>query len=90
MRELDTLTPGDITDIVDVEAKKQKDFYRMMAWLFYTGASLTTVGFNNPKKFPELEEAFPTLFEKQQQQDWWIIKQRIESFEKARRANDFY
>ena len=42
----------------------------MLAWLIHTGASLTAVGVNNPKRFPSLEEAFPSLFEKKEQQDW--------------------
>ena len=56
----------------------------MMAWLIYTGASLVTVGFNDPKKFPSIEEAFPTLYEKKEQQDWWIMKQRVEAYAKAK------
>ena len=55
----------------------------MMAWLLYTGASLTAVGVNDPKKFPTIEEAFPTLFEKKEQQDWWVMKERVEQFAKA-------
>lgn len=58
----------------------------MMAWLTYTGASLTAVGVNDPKRFPSLEEAFPTLFEKKEQQDWWVMKQRIETFAKEKKA----
>lgn len=58
----------------------------MMAWLIYTGASLTAVGFNDPKKFPTIEEAFPTLFEKKEQQDWWVMKERVEQFAKEKKA----
>ncbi len=56
----------------------------MLAWLGYNCAALTGVAMNDPKKFPALEEAFPTLFEKKEQQDWWIMKQRIEDFAKAK------
>ena len=31
--DIDGLTPGDIVDIVNIEAEKQKDFYQMMAWI---------------------------------------------------------
>ena len=79
------LTPGDIEEMVDIQTEKQKDFYRMLAWIIYTGASLTAVGFNNPKKFPSIEAAFPTLFEREEQQSWWTIKERIEQF--AHRRN---
>lgn len=47
-------------------------------------ASLTAVGVNNPKRFPSLEEAFPSLFEKKEQQDWWVMKQRVEDYAKAK------
>lgn len=67
---------------VDVETKKQKDFYQMMAWLIYNGAQLTAIGVNNPKEFPALEDIFPNLFEKKDQQDWWIMKERIEEYRK--------
>ena len=56
-----------------------------MAWLIYTGASLTAVGFNDPKKFPTIEEAFPTLFEKKEQQDWWVMKERVETYRKGKK-----
>ena len=82
------LTPGEVALAVDTETEKQKDFYRVMAWLIYSGASLTAVGINNPKQFPTLEEAFPSIFEKQEQQNWWITKQRIEAFSKVKKAKE--
>lgn len=57
----------------------------MLAWLLYNGAALCGVAVNDPRKFPQLEEAFPTLFEKKEQQDWWVMKQRVEEFGKAKR-----
>ena len=83
--DIDGLTPGDIVDIVNIEAEKQKDFYQMMAWIVYTGAYLTAIGYNNPKKFPTIDEAFPTLFEKKEQQDWRIMKERVEQYKKMKR-----
>lgn len=57
----------------------------MLAWLIYNNAALCGVAVNDPRKFPQLEEAFPTLFEKKEQQDWWVMKQRVEEFGKAKR-----
>lgn len=57
----------------------------MLAYIVYTGASLTAVGFNNPKQFPGIEQAFPNLFEREEQQDWRIMKQRVELFAKAKK-----
>ena len=57
----------------------------MLAWLCYNCAALTGVAVNDPKKFPAIEEAFPSLFEKKTQQDWWVMKQRVEDFAKRKR-----
>ncbi len=57
----------------------------MLAWLLYNGAALCGVAVNDPRKFPQLEEAFPTLFEKKEQQDWWVMKQRVEDWAKGRK-----
>ena len=75
---------------VNIETEKQKDFLRAIAWLIYTGASLTAIGFNDPKRFPSLEEAFPSLFEKKEQQNWVVMKERVEAFRTVqKRATDW-
>lgn len=81
------MAPVDIKIAADVELEKQKEFYRMMAWLAYNCASLVAVGVNDPKKFPALEDAFPNLFERKEQQDWWVMKERMEDWAKARNAS---
>ena len=35
---------------------------------------------NDPKHYPTLDEAFPSLFNKENQQEWWVMKQRLEEF----------
>lgn len=82
--DIPALTADDVATVVEVHAEKQKDFYRTLAWLVYNGASLAAVGFNDPKRFPTLEEAFPSLFEQKEQQDWWVMKQRVETWAKAK------
>jgi hypothetical protein len=47
-------------------------------------AALTAVAVNEPHKFPSLKDAFPSLFEKKEQHDWWLIKQRVENWGKTR------
>lgn len=56
----------------------------MLAWLIYNGAQLIAIGINNPKQFPELENVFPNLFKTKEQQDWWIMKQRVEKWAQAK------
>ena len=84
-KDIGALTPADIAAVQEAETEKHKDFYRMMAWLFYTGAYLTAVGVNAPKKFPSIEEAFPTLFEEKEQQSWWVMKERVEQYSKMKK-----
>ena len=50
------------------------------AWIVYNGAALDSVATHAPQKFPSQEEAFPSLFEKKEQQDWQIMKARIETY----------
>ena len=78
------MTPGEVFLAKKTEQEKQTEFIRILAWLMYNNAALTAVGFNDSKKFPTLEEAFPSLFEKKEQQDWWIMKQRVDDYAKAK------
>ena len=85
---LESVTPDEVKLALDVESEKQKDFYKMIAWIGYNCAALSGVAINDPKKFPSLEEAFPTLFEKNVQQDWWVMKERVEEFTKRNRDTE--
>lgn len=87
-RDYAFMTPEEVIMVANAEQEKQTEFIRMLAWLIYNNAALTVVGFNDPKKFPSLEDAFPSLFEKKQQQDWWVMKQRVEDY-KASKIRDF-
>ncbi len=84
-KDISFLTPYEIQMAVEIESDRQKDFYKMLAYIVYTGASLTTIGFNNPKQFPSIEQAFPNLFEKEEQQNWVLMKERVEAFAKAKK-----
>ena len=59
----------------------------MLAWISYNTAALTGVAMNDPKKFPPLEEAYPTLFEQKEQQDWRRMKERIEKFARIKQLS---
>ena len=66
--------------------EQQTSFAQTLAWIVYNGAALTGVAINDPKRFPRLEDAFPSLFEKKDQQDWWVMKERMENYAKARKG----
>ena len=63
---------------------QNKEFAQLLAWTIYNGAALFSVAVNDPKKFPKLEDAFPSLFEKKDQQEWWVMKERMEAFAKGK------
>ena len=62
------------------------DFVKTLAWLFYNNAALISVGINEPKKFPKIEDAFPSLFEKKEQQDWLVMKERMEQYARVKKS----
>jgi len=79
------MSADEITLASQAQQSKQKEFAQTLAWIVYNGAALTGVAMNDPKKFPKLEDAFPSLFERKEQQDWWVMKQRMEDFAGARK-----
>lgn len=79
------MTVEDIALAMQVKRKQNKEFTQMLAWIIYNGAALVGIAVNNPKKFPQIEDAFPSLFESKAQQDWWVMKQRVEDFAKAKK-----
>ncbi|MCL2718973.1 MAG: hypothetical protein FWE14_09375 [Lachnospiraceae bacterium] len=85
--EIDDLTTAEIAVAAHVKNEQQRDFYQAMAWIVYNGAALTGVAINDPKRFPRLEDAFPSLFEHKEQQDWRAIKARVENYAKVKNTN---
>ena len=81
------MTVDDIALAMQVKQDRDKEFLQTLAWIVYNGAALTSVAVNDPKKFPKLEDAFPNLFERKEQQDWRVMKARIEAFAKAKQDN---
>jgi len=83
-RDIGGMTVADIVLAAGARQEKTKEFAQLLAWVVYNGAALTGIAVNDPKKFPPLERAFPSLFEKKEQQDWWVMKQRMEDWAKAK------
>ena len=66
--------------VAQVRQEQNKELAQTLAWIVYNGAALTGVAVSDPKKFPKLEDAFPNLFERKEQQDWRVMKERMETF----------
>lgn len=86
LRDIDDLTAADIVRAANARQEQFNEFAKTLAWIVYNGAALTGVAVNDPRRFPTLEEAFPSLFEKKEQQDWWVMKQRVEDWVKAKKG----
>ena len=82
--QIENLSPYEINFTAQIKADSQKEHYKTLAWIAYNQASLTAIAINAPKKFPKIEDAFPTLFERKEQQDWWVMKQRVEEFARVK------
>jgi len=80
------LTVAEIALTAQIKQEQNKELAQMLAWIVYNGAALTGIAINEPKKFPRLEDAFPGLFEKKNQQDWRMMKARMETFAEARKV----
>lgn len=87
MREIGNMTVEDIALTVQIKQEQNKELAETLAWIIYNGAALIGVAVNDPKKFPAIEEAFPSLFAKKEQQDWWVMKERVEEFAKTKNKN---
>ena len=81
------MSVDEIALAANVKQEQNKELAQMLAWIVYNGAALTGVAINEPKKFPRLEDAFPSLFERKDQQDWRLMKARMEAFAEARNAH---
>jgi len=86
-KEIGNMSTDEIALASQVKQEQNKELAQLLAWTIYNGAALMAVAVNEPKKFPKIEDAFPSLFERETQQDWRIMKERMETFAKAKRAD---
>ena len=84
LRAIDDMSISEITLSSQIKQEQDKELTQMLAWVMYNGAALVGLAVNDPKRFPKIEDAFPTLFEQKGQQDWRVMKARMEDFAKAR------
>jgi len=89
--EIRNMSTDEIALTSQVKQEQNEELAQLLAWIAYNTAALIAVAVNDPKKFPTLEEAFPSLFKQkgQQQQDWRIMKERMETFAKAKKQVNY-
>lgn len=86
------MTYGEIIAAIKGNQCKIKQEIQIQASLMYKLSDLLRFSFNEPNKFPSLQEAFPNLFDdinisdkKLNQQDWRIMKERISTYAEQKR-----
>ena len=85
MHNTGDMTAEEVALAAQVRQEQIKEFSQILAWIVYNGAALTGVAVNEPRKFPKLEDAFPSLFEQKEQQDWRLMKERMEDYARAKK-----
>ncbi|RKD22456.1 hypothetical protein SAMN02745883_00690 [Caminicella sporogenes DSM 14501] len=82
------MTYGEIITAIEGNQRKVKQDIQVQASLVYKLGDLLRFAFNEPNKYPTLQEAFPKLFDdeaiKPKQQDWRIMKERISAYAKKK------
>ncbi|WP_457792127.1 hypothetical protein [Anaeromassilibacillus sp. SJQ-5] len=81
-RDIGTMSVEEIALASQAHQERTQEFARLLAWIVYNGAALAGIAMNDPKRYPTLEDAFPKLFEKKEQQNWWEIKERVNTYAK--------
>jgi len=79
------MTADEIALAVSARQQQNKERAQTLAWIAYNSAALTGIAINNPAKFPSLENAFPSLFEREPNQDWRVMKERVEAYADAKK-----
>lgn len=80
------MTYKEILAAIQGNHRRVKSELQIQASLIYKLGNLLGVAVNNPAKYPTLNEAFPGMFEEpKRQQNWELMKSRIEAYAAERR-----
>ena len=81
----------EIALVIQADHDKKTEQSEMLMAFGYNLAVLFGVAINNPKRFPKMEDVIPSLAEKETeqgvQQDWRLMKARMEGFAKAKNGS---
>ncbi|OMF54677.1 hypothetical protein BK138_16085 [Paenibacillus rhizosphaerae] len=81
------MTYKEISAAISGKQRQLKNDLQTKATLVYRLGTLVAYGVNQPKDYPAPHEAFPGIFEepKTRQQNWQVMKERIEAYAAERR-----
>lgn len=80
------MTYKEIIAAIQGNQRRVKSELKIHATLTYKLGNLIGVAVNDPSKYPKITEAFPGMFdEPKRQQNWQLMKARIEAYAAERR-----
>lgn len=75
------MTVKEIFDFMKAYNAREERRYKMNAAIAYKMGNLNAYAFHQPNKYPDINKAFPNLFEEKssvnEPQDWKIMKERM-------------
>lgn len=79
---------GEVEQVVNARLKRRQEQTKLQATMLWKLGNLIAFAAHDPKHYPSLHEAFPSLFRapKGQQTDWRVIKSRMASYTALKNA----
>lgn len=77
------MSAGEVEDLISARQKAENERRKWQLQLIWNLGQLDSFAFNDPKKYPTLEKAFPSAFG-MQQTGWTVIKARMSAYANQR------
>ena len=91
--KIEDMALHEIALVIQADNDRKTEQNEMLMAFGYNLAVLFGVAINNPKRFPKMEDVIPSFAEKEvkqgTQQDWRLMKARMEGFAKAKNGTFF-
>ena len=79
------MSAGEVEDLISARQKAENERRKWQLQLIWNLGQLDSFALNDPKKYPTLEKAFPSVFGARQT-SWTVIKARMAAYAKSKNA----
>lgn len=80
------MSANEVEDIITAKKNTENEQRKWQLQLIWNLGQLDSFAFNDPKKYPTLERAFPSVFTSNNQTNWQQIKARMTAYASAKNA----
>lgn len=80
------MSANEVEDLITAKKKAENEQRKWQLQLIWNLGQLDSFAFNDPKKYPTLERAFPSVFTSHNQTNWQQIKARMMAYASAKNA----